>query len=1044
MYKRVRFFLIKIILVLGVTVLETTAFGQNKVQYINFSWQKVSSKHFNLYFHQDQGKLPEYCYQWIENAYTPLSLSFKFTHKQKTPLIIYGDPNLFTQTNIISEILPEGVGGFTEFFKNRIVVPFNGSYTDLRHVLHHELVHAFCFSILYEQFGSSLLFDSNIQIPLWFMEGLAEYLSSGWDIEADMFLIDQTINSSIPLPGIALDGYMAYKGGQSFLHYLHKSRGDSAFTKFIQEFKHSRTIDGCIKRVYGQTSEELGKEWILELKRIYWPEIGRRDIPTANGTAVTSHVESRSNFNLRPRISPDGTKIAFFSDQKDFSKILITDKKGKIIHEVSQRGYGGYFETFHPFRSGMCWSPDGEKIAFVTKSQSNDEIRIVDIKQKKLVKKITVSLTSISSPDWSSNGKTLVFTGVEKGKSDLYIYNLETSAITRLTDNIQYESDPRFTPDNSTILFAEQDTCGDAVKHTIPYGSTPTDIYKIDINSKVKTQLTSTIWNEKQVCISPDGKKCAFISDRNGIDNIYIGNIDSLDKAKALTDYTSSSSCPDWSNKSDAIVFTLFQNSGWDIWLIDSPESKCQKDTLAYTRWVESSLDSSKRLFNLVPIKKDSANTEKKNLQRDKNVKNRKSDIPHSIAAKNIFENSLKNSAQPDSLKKDTTKQQHDQKISNTNPISTPTLKFPQPQPYKLSFSPDMVSVGLGINTYYGYAGQWILGLSDLMGDHQITLAGDVQGNFKDYIHLFGSYFYLKSRIDVGAGAYFSKDYTYANVFGDYLYKDTDFGGFFQASYPFSLFSRADLQIFARNIHRVPTDTLSKEIRTTTFLQTISYSYDQILWGITGPLNGIRAQVSATVSPPLDISDEHFFSMDADIRSYFHIMRRFVWANRLYLGASVPLNENSSAKKYFLGGNDNWLFYEVDTSNYRKNFSYTYYSDFVTPFRGWNYIQFAGTRVALLNTEFRFPFIREITVVWPLTMQIRYISGALFTDIGNAWDSGEKHNGIPLPDKIYGGIGFGLRANLGMFILRFDRAWPTDWRNTIGNPTNYFSLGAEF
>ena len=395
-------------------------FGQNKVQYTDFSWHYFPAAHFTLYFHQGQGDLPDLSYRMIEDIYRTLSRRFMFAHKDPVPVIVYGDPNFFNQTNVITELLPEEVGGFTEIFKSRVVVPFAGSYDEFNHVVHHEMVHAFVYGILYDQLGSSLLTGSMFQMPLWFMEGLAEYLSSGWNIESDMFLMDYTINAEVPLPGPALDGYMAYKGGQSFLLFLASSRGDSAFTRFLREFKTSKSLDNALKTVYKKKAETLGKEWLQELKRLYWPEIGRRINPEKTAAAITSHLDSRSFFNLRPRISPDGKRVAFFSDRRDFTRILITDCKGKIEQEISQSGYGGFFESFHPFRSGMCWSPDGSELAFVTKDEGHDQIRIVDVMKRKLVKTISTHLSSIAGPDWSHDGAMITFAGVDSGRSDLF------------------------------------------------------------------------------------------------------------------------------------------------------------------------------------------------------------------------------------------------------------------------------------------------------------------------------------------------------------------------------------------------------------------------------------------------------------------------------------------------------------------------------------------------------------------------------------------------------------------------------------------------
>jgi Tol biopolymer transport system component len=1055
MLKQVSRFLIFTMTLIAFIFNFTFGFGQNKVQYTNFSWKMLCSPHFKLHFHQDQGNLPDISLIWIENAYTALNKDFQFTPKERLPVIIYGDPNLFAQTNISTDIIPEGVGGFTEMFKKRIVIPFTGNYWELRHVLHHELVHGFCFSILYNQFGSSLLAGATQQIPLWFMEGTAEYLSSKWDIEADMFLMDQVINNSVPLPSVELDGYMAYKGGQSFFFYLASSRGEKLYYQFLREFKSSKSVENCIKKVYGKTVEELGKEWIQELKRNYWPEIGRREPPTINAQAVTSHRESRDNYNLRPRISPDGSKIAFFSDRKDFSNILITDRKGKILQKISQTGNSGYFETFHPFRSGLSWSPDGKELAFVTKGTGNDEIRIVNITSKKLFRKITSSLTSISSPDWSHDGTKLVFTGVEKGLSDVYTYDLTTSSLNRLTKDIACEADPRFTPDSKRIIFSVQDTSGNADSIKIPYGNAPSDLIEMELSTQIQKFLTRTPWNEKQPCISPDGKKCAFVSDRNGVDNLYIGTIDSLNNAKPLTDYIGGCSNPDWS--ADMITFTLFQQSGWDVWLMEKAESKLKKDTLQYTRWVESSLDTSKTLFTKVLVKDtDTASTDSSNALLSK-VKNKRAESRTGIKEDPLPADSIANlkktitsrdtsgiadTVTPSHTSKDSTLTPKDSLLSKKD--SLPKLVIPPPQPYHLSFSPDIMSVGLGISTYYGYAGQWELSLSDIMGDHRITLSGDIQGDFDDYLHLYASYFYLKHKLDMGIGGFYSKDYSNASAYGDLLYRNKEYGGFFTAQYPFSLYSRIDFQVFSKRSEKVYSDTLLPPIKTTMLIPSLSFVFDNVLWGITGPVNGVRASVSTMISPPLDMIKERFISVDADLRMYFHFSKRFVWANRLFLGGSISLNDQPPARRYFLGGSENWLFYNVNLDEYEKNINTTSYSDFVTPFRGWDYVSISGSRVALLNSEFRFPFVRDITLVWPLPIQIRYISGAVFTDLGNAWNAGEEHNGIPLPDNLYGGIGFGLRANLGIFILRYDRGWPTDFRYFVDAPTNYFSLGAEF
>jgi hypothetical protein len=432
-------------------------FGQNKVQYQKYSWQYFQLPHFDLYFYQNQGSLPKIASQWIENDYNSLSADFNFQFKERIPVIIYSSTSTFERTNVIPDILPEGVGGFTTRMRNRIVVPFDGSYEELRHVLHHELVHGFQNAILFDGVGGSLLSGADISMPLWLAEGMAEFLSTGWNTEADMFLMDATIFGTIPPPGPELDGYMAYKGGQSFLYYVSSTRGDRLFSKFLKNIGEFKKNERAFKGVFGKTAEELGEEWLYHLKQSYWPEIGKRQEPSQNGHALTSHIKDKDFFNLKPRISPDGSKIAYYSDLRDYTHIMIADRKGKILYEVSQSGFAGSFESFHPFRSGMCWSPGSDKIAFVTFFQGQDELRIIDVKHKKLIRTIRPQLSEMYSPDWSPDGSAIVWSGVAQDRCDLYFYTIASGEVKRLTNTISFKSDPRFSRDGKTIVFGLQD-----------------------------------------------------------------------------------------------------------------------------------------------------------------------------------------------------------------------------------------------------------------------------------------------------------------------------------------------------------------------------------------------------------------------------------------------------------------------------------------------------------------------------------------------------------------------------------------------------------
>ena len=1008
-------------------------FGKNKVQYQQMDWQQLHAPHYTLYYHQDQGRLPEITYQLLNEIYRDLSGRFEFVHDSRVPVVIYESSPLFEQTNIITQILPEGVGGFTELFKNRVAMPFNGSLHDFGRVLHHEMVHAFVFGMVY---GGRSLLRAPVQIPLWFNEGLAEALSNGWNKSDDMFMIDRVINSSVAPPGPFLNGYMAYKGGQSFLYYLYSTEGDSLFNLMLREFKVSKNAEKSIERVYKKEMETLGREWIRELRRLYWPEAGRRIQPSVNAIALTDNIKEKSRVNIRPKISPDGKHIAFYSDKKDYINIIIRDTSGKEIRRIGQHRLnpGETIESFQPFNGAMCWSPDGGTLAFTAKRAGRNEIRFVDVKSGKNRRTIKLELSAINGLHWSSDGTKLVFTAISNGQTDLYLFELFGSKLTRLTNSVQTKDHPRFSPCGTKIIYSIIDTLG-LGRGAFPL--TPRSTYDIAIFHLEKNSsylLTKTSWNDKQPLFSPDGRSFMFVSDRSGIDNLYIAPLNSPSDAKPITDYTGTVSSPDWSRDGSAVVFDLFSNQSWNIWRMEDPFEKTMNEPLALTAWAQHQQDNSipffKKTVSAASVKKES------NLQDEKNGK-RQAGAKNILSADGLDISSV-DSAGTENLVN----------ISNSAaaPVFTDFIEAGDtlsPLPYTLRFTPDLVIFGLGLSTYSGASGQWLAMFSDIMGDHRVALAGDVQIDFSEYAHLYVTYHYLKHRVNAAAGGFYSKDYAYDGLFNRY-YHDTQTGGFLGLSYPFSMFSRSDLHLFGRRIERTP--LLKEEAHTqksNALLSVLSFSFDNILWGITGPLNGTRAQTRFHLSPPLSFVEEPYIAADIDIRNYQHFAKKFVWANRLTYGGSLALDGSPAARRFFLGGNENWYNYGVNRRNYENNLAYNYYSDIVTPLRGYHYFDVTGDRMMLINSEFRFPFIREVSTVWPLPLTIRYVNGAVFTDAGYAWYAKDQKYSVPFPSRLLCGIGYGMRANLGIFVLRYDRGWPTDWSST-GKPVNYFSLGAEF
>ena len=188
MKKAVLLLIISLILLTSIASSQETYFGKNKVRYKDFQWSYIQTRHFDIYFYEDAYETAKFTATVMESAYVEIAKELNYKIQKEIPVFIYNSHNDFQQTNITQGMLPEGVGGFTEAFKNRIVIPFSGSYEEFRHVLHHELTHAFTYDLLFGKSFSSLISRGKLfNLPLWFAEGFAEYSSRhGWDYFSDI------------------------------------------------------------------------------------------------------------------------------------------------------------------------------------------------------------------------------------------------------------------------------------------------------------------------------------------------------------------------------------------------------------------------------------------------------------------------------------------------------------------------------------------------------------------------------------------------------------------------------------------------------------------------------------------------------------------------------------------------------------------------------------------------------------------------------------------------------------------------------------------
>ena len=553
-------------------------FGKNKVNYKHFSWRQLETEHFNVYYYQGADSLARIAARIAERACDKLTKDFNHVLSGKVPLVVYISHNDFEQTNITSEIIEESVGGFTTVFKNRVVVPYTGSFADLDHVISHEMVHAFMFDLFFGRSLESILSRQSLgQLPLWFAEGLAEYESRGWDPETEMIIKDLAINQRL-IPVTELDNYggsyLVYKEGQAILRYIAERYGQQKVSEMLHMVKANRSMDRTCKALLGLSLEKFSEEWVRSVQRQYWPALGgKKELPNV-ATQLTEHQRNESFFNLNPCFSPQGDKIAYISDQGGYAGIyIISSIDGHRIKHLVKGERTSTFEALHLawYRGGLSWSPQGQWLVFAAKSSTGDRLYVVDAERGRIVAKHTFGLDGIYFPSWSPTDNRIVFCGLKDGKSDLYITHAFEGGLERLVDDSYDDRHPCWSPDGRTILFSSDRPAAtdSAATTTVSFGR-----YRL---------FTISDGGGEVACATPDEMAAsdpswstagiAYISNFRGVPNVFYKS-QSESAAVLMTDLLTGCIQPKWSRDGSKLTFIGYHQTGWNIYVVKNPLEK--------------------------------------------------------------------------------------------------------------------------------------------------------------------------------------------------------------------------------------------------------------------------------------------------------------------------------------------------------------------------------------------------------------------------------------------------------------------------------------
>ncbi len=491
-------------------------FGRNKIQYDNFEWQVLESDHFNLYYYKGEEQLAQAAVYFAEEAFNELEQKFNYTLNRSVPLVIYSNHIHFQQTNIMPYHIPEGVGGFFEFIKKRVVIPYGGNMYDFRHVIRHELVHVFTHAKI-SQTASNIGSWESPNFPLWFIEGLAELWSTDWDSQAEMVIRDALLyDHLLPLDSEALyrAGFLLYKEGQSFLGYIEKTYGTDHIRQLMEDFWQYESFEETISGVTDATWESLTLNWKLALKKQVAEALIYDSVIPNDPNQLT-----QQGINVSPVAYTDynGERhIVYLTSRNGYSDIILQELENPDRNNVVIKGgRNAGHESLHILQTGLNINHNGI-LAYVAKSGRQDVIRLVDLATGKETDSFSQpELITIRSPRWDSNGDRIVFSSQNfNGIEDIYIWEIVKNIVIKLTDDIYSDTGPSFDPAGESVIFSS-----DRGRPDLDGG---TGLFLIRLQDKSISSITNDKYKDSYPLWSKvDSNTIYFISDRSGTANVW-------------------------------------------------------------------------------------------------------------------------------------------------------------------------------------------------------------------------------------------------------------------------------------------------------------------------------------------------------------------------------------------------------------------------------------------------------------------------------------------------------------------------------------------
>jgi Tol biopolymer transport system component len=544
------------------------AFGKNKVVAHGDRWRVTPTEHFEIHHTDESGPIVPLAARYLELAYADVTRLLELRVPGRTSFFLHVDHNRFEENNVAD--VGEGTGGVTEAFKNRFVVFNDGTQLWLRHVIAHEFAHVAEFEALYGGFWKSARLLKSPLYPLWYMEGLAEYVTGDLDdVVEDMYLRDAATSGRL-YSLYQLHGFshlkphevtLGYKQGAAALRFLAEEYGAENVGASLKLLRERFEVGSIVGDLTSQDFRDFDRRYREHLTDRFAAETESLREPEDYGVRLAPS-DVLPSFDTHPALSPDGRFVAYVTDRGGANEVAVHDLKTGAVLRLAGRQWAKV-ENVHASGRAVTFSPDGRWLAFAGEKEQRDYLYLYDLRRRRL-RRVRTPFEQVRSPVFHPTEPRLAVVGMAGGLNDLYEVGPRGKLLRRLTHSFEDEADPAYSPDGRRLAYSRE-----TLVPGPPDGRPERDLAALDLTTLSTAALTALPGREYAPAFTPDGRGLLFTGEADGVPNLYHLDL-SAGTARRLTRMMGGAFTPSVSSDGAFAVYSAYRRGSQAVYRADS------------------------------------------------------------------------------------------------------------------------------------------------------------------------------------------------------------------------------------------------------------------------------------------------------------------------------------------------------------------------------------------------------------------------------------------------------------------------------------------